>query len=74
CSGLIIGAISLIPAGIGATELGIVFLLTSFGVNNQDAFAISVASRAITLLPALSLGLLCSIILTTKNKKLFNSV
>ncbi|ELB1136567.1 flippase-like domain-containing protein [Vibrio parahaemolyticus] len=74
CSGLIIGAISLIPAGIGATELGIVFLLTSFGVNNQDAFAISVASRATTLLPALTLGLLCSIILTTKNKKLCNNV
>ncbi|WP_193157686.1 lysylphosphatidylglycerol synthase domain-containing protein, partial [Vibrio navarrensis] len=68
CSGLIIGALSLMPSGIGATELGILFLLTQLGVSEKDAILLSIGSRAFTLLPALILGLLCSLILSIKKR------
>jgi len=68
CSGLIIGALSLMPSGIGATELGILFLLTQLGVSENDAILLSIGSRAFTLLPALILGLLCSLILSIKKR------
>lgn len=69
CSGLIIGALSLIPSGIGATELGILFFLTLIGIPEHDALLLSVSSRAFTLLPALILGLCCSLSLTLKREK-----
>ncbi|PKH05239.1 lysylphosphatidylglycerol synthase transmembrane domain-containing protein [Moritella sp. Urea-trap-13] len=60
CLSLLIGAASLIPSGIGATELGMIWLLNKVGVENDIAFISSLVTRMVTLWPAMLLGLLCA--------------
>ena len=63
CLSLLIGAISLVPSGLGVTEIGMIWLLGEVGVENDVAIASSLVTRMMTLLPAMTTGLLCSLIL-----------
>ena len=63
CLSLLIGAASLIPSGIGATEASMVWLLNQAGVDSGIAIIVSILSRIITLWPAMLIGLGCAKIL-----------
>jgi len=63
CLSLLIGAASLIPAGIGATELGMAWLLTQVGVDNDIALSSSLLTRMLTLWPAITIGVISSFLL-----------
>lgn len=63
CLSLLIGALSLIPSGIGATELGMSWLLTQVGIDAETAAIAALVTRSLTLLPSLALGLVSSYIL-----------
>jgi uncharacterized membrane protein YbhN (UPF0104 family) len=66
CLSLLIGAASLIPGGIGVTELGMIWLLTQIGVNNEIAFSASLLARMLTLWPAMAIGVISSFFLQYK--------
>jgi uncharacterized protein (TIRG00374 family) len=57
---LLIGAASLIPGGIDVTELGMIWLLTQIGVNNEIAFSATLLARMLTLWPAMAIGVISS--------------
>lgn len=61
CLSLLIGAVSLIPSGIGVTEVGMIWLLTQVGVDNDIAIIASLITRMLTLWPAMLIGLACAI-------------
>jgi uncharacterized protein (TIRG00374 family) len=63
---MLLGAASMLPGGIGTTELAIVSLLNSEGVELHKAGLAAVAIRAATLWFAIVLGLLSLIICETK--------
>ncbi|KPH26589.1 hypothetical protein ADU60_15565 [Vibrio coralliilyticus] len=63
CLSLLIGSASLIPSGIGVTEVGMIWLLTQIGVNSQIAIIASLNTRIITLCPAMLIGLVCAFVL-----------
>lgn len=58
--GLLAGAISMIPGGIGATELAMALLLAAAGATPQIALIVPLISRLSTLWFAVVLGLLAS--------------
>ena len=60
CLSLLIGAASLIPSGIGVTEVGMIWLLTQIGIEKDVAIVISLTTRMLTLWPAVFIGLVCS--------------
>lgn len=66
CLSLLIGAASLIPGGIGATELGMIWLLTGIGVSSEIAITCSLITRILTLWPAMFTGLVCAYALRSK--------
>ena len=68
CAGLISGALSMIPGGIGATEAVIVVLLQQLGVPFDSAVFCSVVTRMMTLWLAVIIGVTCFSYLTIKNK------
>lgn len=55
---LIVGAVSMLPAGLGGTEAGMVALLLSLGVPAETAVAATLIVRVTTLWFAVGLGLL----------------
>ncbi|PMG94664.1 lysylphosphatidylglycerol synthase transmembrane domain-containing protein [Vibrio breoganii] len=55
---LLIGAISLIPGGIGITEITMAWLLTQMSVSYEASVVIALLTRAMTLWPAIAIGLL----------------
>lgn len=57
CLGILAGAASFIPGGMGATEAAMVLLLVHFGVSQSDAMAASIIARGVTLGLAVTLGL-----------------
>ncbi|GEA50672.1 membrane protein [Vibrio inusitatus NBRC 102082] len=63
CLSLLIGAASLIPSGIGVTEVGMIWLLTQMGVDNDIAIIASLITRMLTLWPAMMIGLACAFVL-----------
>lgn len=67
-SGLI-GAISLLPGGIGSAELSSISLLTLLGVSFSTASSATLIIRLMTLWYATFSGLLCLIILQSSNFK-----
>ncbi len=67
CLSLLIGAASLIPSGIGATEVGMVWLLTQVGVASDIAITASLLTRMLTLWPAMLIGLLSSWLLKARS-------
>lgn len=69
CLSLLIGAASLIPGGIGATELGMVWLLTLIGVENDIALISSLLTRVLTLWPAIIIGVISSLVLKIYHSK-----
>lgn len=68
CLSLLIGALSLVPGGIGITELGMTWLLTQLGVDNHIAIIASLITRVMTLWPVIIIGLICSFILNKRAK------
>ncbi|MFN9677824.1 MAG: YbhN family protein [Betaproteobacteria bacterium] len=58
-SAMLLGAASMIPGGLGATEATLVFQLTQAGMAVADAVAAAVAIRLSTLWFAILLGVLC---------------
>ncbi|WP_171043715.1 lysylphosphatidylglycerol synthase transmembrane domain-containing protein [Pseudoalteromonas spongiae] len=58
CFSLIIGALSMIPGGLGATELSITWLLTNFNVPLDTAILSAILTRMCTLWPAIILGII----------------
>jgi uncharacterized membrane protein YbhN (UPF0104 family) len=60
CLSLLIGAASLIPSGIGATEIGMIWLLTQVNVDGDFAIISSLITRILTLWPAMIIGLICA--------------
>lgn len=68
CLSLLIGAASLIPSGIGVTEIGMVWLLTQIQVDNDIALIASITTRGLTLWPAMIIGLVSSITLQRASK------
>jgi uncharacterized protein (TIRG00374 family) len=67
CLSLLIGAASLIPGGLGATELGMSWLLTQVGISPDMALIAALFTRALTLWPAMSIGVMCSGLLLKQN-------
>jgi uncharacterized protein (TIRG00374 family) len=55
-SSTLIGAASMIPAGLGAMEAAVVYQLTSTGISFPDAIAVAIAHRLSTLWFATGLG------------------
>ena len=55
-SSTLIGAASMIPAGLGAMEAAVVYQLTSTGLSFPDAIAVAIAHRLSTLWFATGLG------------------
>lgn len=68
CLSLLIGAASLIPSGIGVTEIGMVWLLTQIQVDTDIALIASIVTRGLTLWPAMIIGLISSITLQRTSK------
>lgn len=64
---LLIGAASLIPSGIGATELGMTWLLIQVGVESEIAIISSLFTRMLTLWPAMLLGLVSAFVLKIRD-------
>lgn len=65
---LLVGALSFIPGGLGATEASIIFLLTTVGMAQEEAIAASLISRVLTLWLAIGLGSLCMLRLGFREK------
>lgn len=63
CLSLLIGAASLIPGGLGATEIGMVWLLTQVGISPEIALIAAMFTRTLTLWPAMFTGIVCSAML-----------
>ncbi|MDB5821303.1 MAG: hypothetical protein JWR21_7 [Herminiimonas sp.] len=55
-SATLIGAASMIPAGLGAMEAALVYQLMTFGVGAPDAIAVAIATRVSTLWCGLLVG------------------
>jgi len=64
---LLIGAASMIPGGLGVTELGMSWLLTQIGIFPDIALIAALFTRIFTLWPAMCIGIICSVALSTKN-------
>jgi uncharacterized membrane protein YbhN (UPF0104 family) len=58
-SAMLLGAASMIPGGLGATEAALVYQLTQAGMPFADAVAAAIAIRLSTLWFAILLGILC---------------
>jgi uncharacterized membrane protein YbhN (UPF0104 family) len=58
-SAMLLGAASMIPGGLGATEGALVYELTGAGMPFADAIAAAIAIRLSTLWFAILLGILC---------------
>ena len=71
CASLIIGALSMIPAGIAITEASMAFLLMQVGVSKDLAIASSIITRAITLWPAILIGLIATLLIERFYKEKF---
>jgi len=56
---MLAGAASMIPGGIGSTEVGIVSLLLSYGVASGSALTAAISVRVVTLWFAMLLGMVC---------------
>lgn len=56
---MLLGAASMVPGGLGATEAAIVFQLTAAGMPTTDAVAAAIVLRLSTLWFAMLLGLAC---------------
>jgi uncharacterized protein (TIRG00374 family) len=56
---MLLGAASMIPGGLGATEAALVYQLSQVGVPLADAVAAAIAIRLSTLWFAMLLGILC---------------
>jgi glycosyltransferase 2 family protein len=65
---LLVGALSFIPGGLGATEASIVYLLTTVGMAQQGAISASLISRVLTLWLAIGLGSMCMLRLGIRAK------
>ncbi len=52
------GVITMLPAGIGATELSMMYLLTRFGIPQLEASAITLVTRAVTLWLGVMIGVI----------------
>jgi glycosyltransferase 2 family protein len=65
---LLVGAISFIPGGLGATEASIIFLLVVVGMTQEEAIAASLISRVLTLWVAIGLGSMCMLRLGIRGK------
>jgi glycosyltransferase 2 family protein len=73
---LIAGALSLIPGGIGATELSMTALLTTLGVPAQTSFLIAAISRLstiwlVTIIGIISLGVITQFKVNNKSYPTF---
>lgn len=66
---LSLGAISMMPGGIGAAEISIGGLLTLMGADLASASFIALFTRLFTFWPALILGWLCLLILSIRDRK-----
>lgn len=73
CLSLLIGAASLIPSGIGVTEVGMIWLLTLIGVDNDVAIIASLLTRMLTLWPAMIIGVVCAFVLNKSKTGAFVS-
>lgn len=67
CLSLLIGAASLIPGGIGVTEVGMIWLLTQVGVDSDIAFIVALITRMLTLWPAMIIGIISSFLLRKRS-------
>ncbi|XOV89495.1 MAG: YbhN family protein [Pseudomonadota bacterium] len=54
--GMLIGAASFIPGGVGSAELALIFMLQLFGASEADAVFVALVSRVTTLWFAVLLG------------------
>lgn len=68
-AGMLIGAASLLPGGIGTTEAAIILLLEGFEVPRGTAAIAAIATRASTLWLAIVVGLLAVAILEARNRR-----
>jgi glycosyltransferase 2 family protein len=66
---IIIGAVSMIPGGIGATEGSLTYLLTKFGLSDNIAITSTLLIRISTLWFSVFIGFIGYIILIFSNKR-----
>ena len=70
CISILVGALSLVPGGIGTTEAAMTFMLTSVGVDPPIAVAASLVSRVTTLWVGVAIGVIMMLKLgITKNQE-----
>ena len=72
CFSILVGAVSFIPGGLGATEAAIVLLLLTSGVNQIDALAASLISRGVTMWFAIGIGVLAMAKIALANQPAFS--
>ncbi|EGQ9853987.1 flippase-like domain-containing protein [Vibrio cholerae] len=66
---ILIGAASMIPGGVGSTEVAIVALLSTYSVESSVAISVAIIARLITLWFAVLAGLIAIWFLELKNSK-----
>lgn len=59
CVAAIAGALTLLPGGVGAFELGAAGLLTQINIGGDHAVSIAILSSALTMWPGLAVGFVC---------------
>jgi glycosyltransferase 2 family protein len=67
--GILAGALSFIPGGLGATEAAIALLLIQVGVSTPDALIASLICRGLTLWLAVGIGLVAMASLSLLNPR-----
>jgi uncharacterized protein (TIRG00374 family) len=70
--GMLVGALTFIPGGLGTTEMTIAYMLNNFNINILDAFLVAVLARFSTIWMATILGLICSWIVSLRNVEIVN--
>lgn len=65
----IVGAISMLPGGLGVTEGSFLIMLTNMGLSNNDAFATTFITRVVTLWFAVIVGIFSLFIFQRKYGK-----
>jgi len=65
---IIAGALSMLPGGIGSTEVSLTFLLTQDGISSSSAIASTILIRVVTLWFSVVIGFIAFLIYAGKNK------
>ncbi|MBI9070320.1 MAG: flippase-like domain-containing protein [Melioribacteraceae bacterium] len=69
---IVVGAASMLPGGLGITDGSLSYLLMHFNINNENAVAITIITRTVTLWFTILLGIIFLLIYTRKFGKVYS--